>query len=68
MKKFTLAVCSLVFLLSCNAQPKKSSDKSTYEVTKTDAEWQKQLTSAQYQVTVIILHGTETAFTGEIVC
>src|SRR6188768_1795961 len=51
-------------LLACAQSPanKKETAMTKYEVVKTDAEWQKQLTPEQYKVTRN--HGTERAFTG----
>jgi len=54
----TLFLPALLALTSC-AQPKKMN----YEVTKTQAEWKKQLTPLQYEVTREA--GTEAAFSGE---
>ncbi|MBS1513346.1 MAG: peptide-methionine (R)-S-oxide reductase MsrB [Bacteroidetes bacterium] len=57
MKHFLLAAC-ILFAAGCtSAQTKK------YAVTKTDAEWRKQLTAEQYAVTR--QKGTETAYTGK---
>jgi peptide-methionine (R)-S-oxide reductase len=50
---FTLLLCCIV---TANAQTKK------YAVTKTDAEWRKQLTAIQFQVTR--QKGTERSYTG----
>ncbi len=47
-----------ITLAACNA----SSQNKKYEVTKTDAEWRKQLTAEQYNVTR--QKGTERAFSG----
>ena len=59
-KKYMKYISTLLFLMSLifntTAQTKK------YAVTKTDAEWRKQLTAEQYQVTRT--KGTERAFTG----
>ena len=49
----------MTFVLTSCAQPKKTN----YQVTKTDAEWKKQLTPLQYEVTRE--EGTEPAFTGQ---
>jgi peptide-methionine (R)-S-oxide reductase len=54
----TLFIPVLLVLTSC-AQPKKVN----YPVSKTDAEWKKQLTPLQYEVTRE--EGTEAAFTGK---
>ncbi len=57
MKKIFFAVIAILsFATAAFSQPKK------YEVTKTDAEWRKQLTAEQYAVTR--QEGTETAYTG----
>lgn len=49
LKIVQLMIVSL-FMISCiNAQQKKTTKK--YEVTKTDAEWKKQLTPEQYHIT-----------------
>lgn len=60
-----LTLLSLVLLISCNglAQEKKKKETKNYKVSKTDAEWKKQLTSMQYYV--LRKAGTERAFTGE---
>ena len=50
----------LSFLISASAAPAQT---TKYAVTKTDAEWRKQLTAEQYQVTR--KKGTERAFTGK---
>ncbi|MBK7435004.1 MAG: peptide-methionine (R)-S-oxide reductase MsrB [Chitinophagaceae bacterium] len=57
MKRFIFLTISLISFASCVAQPGKR-----YAVSKTDAEWKKQLTPEQYQVTR--KKGTERAFTG----
>lgn len=62
MKRFLAATLILVSAFGCNAQNKKAKVEKTYPVTKTDAEWRKQLTPLQYEVTR--KKGTETAFTG----
>lgn len=57
MKSFFFPLLILLSATACTAQTGKK-----YAVTKTDAEWKKQLTAEQYQVTR--KKGTETAFTG----
>ena len=57
MKQILMATLVLTFTACTSAQTK------TYEVTKTDAEWRKQLTSEQYQVTR--KKATENPFTGK---
>jgi peptide-methionine (R)-S-oxide reductase len=57
MKRFVYTVLAVMFAMAANAQAKK------YAVTKTDAEWKKQLTAEQFAVTR--QKGTERAFTGK---
>lgn len=54
--KYIISLLLIGFALNTSAQ------NSKYAVTKTDAEWHKQLTDIQYQVTR--KKGTERAFTG----
>ncbi|MEO8764556.1 MAG: peptide-methionine (R)-S-oxide reductase MsrB [Ginsengibacter sp.] len=58
--KFVLTLfIPVIFSLTSCAQPKKIN----YQISKTDAEWKKQLTPLQYEVTRE--EGTEPAFTGK---
>lgn len=57
MKHIAILVFSLVSLAACTAQNSKK-----YTVVKTEAEWKKQLTPEQYEVTR--KKGTERAYTG----
>jgi peptide-methionine (R)-S-oxide reductase len=56
MKQFFTSIVLLSCIAAANAQTKK------YAITKTDAEWRKQLTALQFSVTR--QKGTEQAFTG----
>ncbi len=62
MKNFLIAVCLVSVAFGCNAQKTKTATQAKYEVVKTDAEWKKQLTPIQYQVTR--QEGTEQPYTG----
>lgn len=61
MKKIIILFISIVFM-SCNgiAQKKNSQEKKNYTISKTDAEWKKELTSEQYYV--LRKSGTESRF------
>lgn len=65
----TIILLFLTMFLSCNgvAQKKEKTEtkkETTYKVTKTDAEWRKQLTALQYNV--LRKAGTERAFTSDL--
>jgi len=62
MKQIFAAIMVFSTVFGCTAQTKKSAAGKTYEVTKTDAEWRKQLTSTQFDVTR--KKGTESPYTG----
>lgn len=49
--------------LSCQSQPDKKKPDIKYSIVKTDAEWRKQLTAEQFEVTR--RKGTERAYTGK---
>lgn len=67
MKKTDLIAILLAgcFLPACSQskQETRKTEKVSFEVTKTDAEWKKQLTPIQYEV--LRQKGTERAFTGK---
>jgi peptide-methionine (R)-S-oxide reductase len=62
MKQVLLFALVVVTAFGCNAQTKKTAPAKKYEITKTDAEWRKQLTDIQYEVTR--KQGTERPYTG----
>ncbi|WP_034923053.1 peptide-methionine (R)-S-oxide reductase MsrB [Gillisia sp. CAL575] len=70
MKNIFFAILAIV-AVSCNSSAQKNDSKanskevaSTYEVTKTDAEWKEILTPAQYQI--LRKAGTERPFSSEL--
>lgn len=63
MKRLLAALLIISAAFGCNAQSKKNNVERKYAVAKTDAEWRKQLTPLQYDVTR--KKGTETAYTGD---
>ena len=62
MKNILVLFLLITFCFGCNAQKKNPVAAKNYAVTKTDAEWKKQLTPLQYQVTRQA--GTERPYTG----
>ena len=65
MKKTLLLVIAMT-LLNCNgnAQKKEKKETENYKVSKTDAEWKKELTKEQYYV--LIEEGTERPFSSPL--
>jgi peptide-methionine (R)-S-oxide reductase len=65
MKNFFLLSTLLILAASCNAQNKTDMniDKGTYEITKSEQDWQEQLSPEEYYV--LRQKGTERPFTGE---
>ena len=64
MKSFSIFFLSLL-LFSCNsnAQKKQQTEKETFKITKTDAEWKAQLSPEAYNV--LRHEGTERAFSSD---
>lgn len=62
MKQFFAAFLIISISFGCIAQTKKPALTKTYEITKTDAEWRKQLNAIQFDVTR--KKGTEASYTG----
>lgn len=62
MKQLLTALFIISISIGCNAQPNKNMTAKKYEVSKTDAEWRKQLTQIQFDVTR--KKGTEAAYSG----
>lgn len=62
MKQFFASILILTSVFGCKAQTKKPTQSKGYEVTKSDAEWKKQLTALQFDVAR--KKGTESPYTG----
>lgn len=62
MRQIIAAFLIISISFGCNAQTKKPALTKTYEITKTDAEWRKQLNAIQFDVTR--KKGTEASYTG----
>ena len=67
MKKLLLLTVFAAFLISCNGNAQKKSGEDTsknYEVSKSEAEWKKELSSEEYAV--LRNAATETPFSSEL--
>ncbi len=62
MKTILTLVLIITVAIGCNAQNNKTTAPKKYEVVKTDADWHKQLTKLQFDVTR--KKGTESPYTG----
>ncbi len=64
--KNVLLICLVSLIFSCNgsAQKTEAKEKETFEITKTDAEWKKELNEQQYYV--LRQEGTERAFSSPL--
>jgi peptide-methionine (R)-S-oxide reductase len=63
MRSILYIVASLFLLSSCGQAKTEQKKPTSYKVSKTEAEWRKQLTPEQYEVTRE--EGTERSFTGK---
>ncbi len=62
MKQIVVFILVLPLIFGCKAQNKQTENTSSFEITKSDAEWKKQLSPLQYQVTR--KNGTESPYSG----
>ncbi len=63
--KYLVLFFSILFITSCNTNAQKKKKKTeSFKVTKTEAEWQKQLTPLQFQV--LRKEATEPPFSSEL--
>ncbi|WP_115462188.1 peptide-methionine (R)-S-oxide reductase MsrB [Winogradskyella aurantiaca] len=64
MRISLILILCLVFITgACQSNTKTANDNTVYPISKTDAEWQKQLSDEQFYI--LRKQGTERAFTGE---
>ena len=61
---FSILICSLFLNCNSNAQKKENTTSEAFSITKTEAEWEKELTPMQYYV--LREAGTERAFSSPL--
>ncbi len=62
--KHILVILSFMVVFNCNSNGQKKAEKSQFKISKTESEWQKQLSELEYYV--LRQGGTERAFTSDL--
>lgn len=64
LSKYSTVLIILAFAMGCSAQQTHDHSEKSYPLEKADAEWRAELTDMEYKV--LRNHGTERAFTGDL--